>query len=439
MKKIFTLTLVLACTAFVYAQDHSTALYQETLSALLNPPAAALSSLTKVRDSVLFQRINQTGDIRLEKKDLFRYDSLAQEIQELDYYYDINTDTLLYIDHFNTTYNPGQIVASFGRTVLNQYTDSGRKTENFRGDGALENTLDEVWDAGAGTFVNQRFISNHFIAGTDLVDSIITRVWDTGGQQWQLDRWDYQYFGNDDLRDSVYTYRWDNSNGSWKLDSKITSQYDALGQQTQLRLSQWDNANSNFVLQLEVLEYFNGDEFKDSTHVYTYFGGYYSESFTVFNYENDLVVSDTVYTWNPANGLQLSNYQEYLYDEDDDLEEARTYAYDPSQAAFIQITQLNYFYSELEVATGLEEAESESISCRFANPYLRGSHINCDLESSGLSVRARVYGLDGRRYFDQALAEASFQLPQSLAPGLYILSLETKNGQMQQYKLVIQP
>ena len=127
-----------------------------------------------------------------------------------------------------------------------------------------------------------------------------------------LTDWIYNFSERMNSADSVYSYQWSSTSNMWKLIGKFTSFYDNLGQQANLNVYQWDNSINDSSLQIEIFEFYNGDALKDSTHTYSYFGGYYNESATIFNYENDLVVSDTIYTWDEVQAqLLLANHQTY--------------------------------------------------------------------------------------------------------------------------------
>lgn len=439
MKKLFTFSFVFIFAWTLSAQMLDLTKVDLLMKESLHPTRQSELALQKVVDSSVFLRINQAGELNLELKQISLYDSLARAIRDFGFNFDINADTLLYTDQVNTTYAPPKIIQSNGQLIQNQYTNIGRQTQTFTTDEVLVNTLNETWDANAGSYINHRNTTNYFIDNSTLVDSIITEFWNTNTQTWELSRWDFQYFGNDELRDSVYTYFWDANTGNWKLTNKLVSEYDALGQQTNLRLFEWDTNTNQFSIQLDIYEFYNGDELKDSAHVYSYFGGYYGESKSIFTYENELPIADTIYNWNAAlNQLQLTNYQSYQYDADGDLTVLMTYAYDQLQNTFTQITQVNHYYSTIDIpSTHILEPHTIDFNCSFANPHPLGSTISCDFKDEAGSMLAKVYDLSGKMQLSQTVESSSFHLKGNLPTGIYLLSLENESGQVGLFKLLI--
>ncbi len=443
MKKLFILLSCFCYTLSVFSQSELPSEIEAVWGDFFPPKQRMLTSTEKVVDSTKFFRINVLDDLSLENQIVYLYDSLAQEIRSFNSLFDIDADSLFFIDQINTTYSQDQIVKSRGKIEQNQYRNEARTTENYRDQEVLLSTLEEVWDAGSNAFLSARLLTNYFVGTTDLVDSLLTQTWDEGIQDWVPHQLDLQFYGNDDLRDSVYSYTWNSTTNLWNLIGKLTSTYDPLGQQTNLNIYNWNNGINDFDLQIEIFEFYNGDMLKDSAHVYSYFGGFYRETFTIFTYENDLVVADTIYNWVAAQDkLLLTNYQSYAYDSDGDLEEQKTYAYNGVQDIFTQITQANFFYSTIELSpVSLQAPIATNTDCKFTNPYLIGSNISCTLENPEPLLGVKIYDLQGRLLFHKKMEGQElvhFAIEAPLAAGLYILSLENSTGEIGRHKLLFQ-
>lgn len=444
MKKIVLLLCCFSYTFNAWSQTDLMVPFKPIWESFKNNQQDAADGIEKVMDSIVLQRIDSTLQLSLETKNIFLYDSLARETRSFSSFFDINGDSLFYTDQTNTTYPLNQIVASRGRIEQNQYRNTDRSTETFDSEGLLLSRLGERWEEGNNTFINNNLLTNYFLDGSALVDSIITQTWDASTQEWVLNRLDLQFFNGDELRDSVYNYQWDTSANLWRLTGKFTSSYDALGQLTNLNIYNWDTSINGFNLQLEIFEFYNGDALKDSAHVYSYFGGYYGETATSFTYDNDLVIADTVYIWDEVSGqLNLVNYQSYSYDTEGDIVEQKTFSYDALTDLYTQITQINYYYSIIETpSVSVEQVAFDLANCYFANPYPLGSAIRCELQEPVAKLRARVYNAAGQLILEEHLSKEKsldFSLPNTLKPGIYFLSLETPQRQLGRYKLYIAP
>ncbi len=442
MKKIFILLSCFCVALSGFSQSELPSEIEAFWGELLAPSQGILTSSEKVVDSIIFLRIDASSNLSLEKQNIFLYDTLARQTREFNSSFDINADSLFYVDQTNTTYSQNQIVESKGRIEQGQYQNTGRITEDYRDQDVLLTTFGEIWDAGTNSFLPSSLSSNYFIGTTNLVDSLLTQTWDAGTQDWVPSRLDLQFYGNDLLRDSVYSYTWNSTANLWNLIGKFTSFYDPLGQQTNLNIYNWDSSISGFSLQLEIFEFYNGDALKDSAHVYSYFGGYYGENYTIFTYENDLVIADTIYTWDATqNELLLTNYQSYAYDSDGDLVEQKTYAYNAVQDIFTQVTQANYFYSLIELTTvSLQSPIPSNTECKFINPYIIGSDISCSLENPEPILGVKVYDLQGKLLLHKKIQGQElirFAIEKHLVSGLYILSLENSSGEIGHHKLLV--
>lgn len=437
MKKLFLCSCVLLWGSLLLAQ-------LPEIPAIVGWQAGPQLSLgtEKVLDSTYYSRLNTSQAIRLDDRTIYVYDSLAREIRRLAYHYDVETDTLESLDQFNTEYLPNQQITTQATFVNGQWRSVDRVSETFREEEVLLATLIETWNDSLQAFVPSSQTQQFYTANATVADSILTQAWDLDQQAWINQTLIHQFYNGDELRDSFRLFRWEPTSNSWRFDSRQSSFYNSFGQLTELQFFQWNVAGDSLERTLLVLEYFNGDELKDSSHVFSTFGGFYSESFTIFTYDpTGNLATDTIYLWNEtAQQLVLTNYQSYEHDDDGDLVRQKTFAYDLISGSFLQVIQNDYFYSLQEVNTALAEKVLVLPSCVFANPSKGQLQAYCDPGEYTGRLWLRLYDLQGRLRATQDWAPGStlqFNPQADLGPGIYLLCIEGDKGLLERYKLAI--
>ncbi len=404
-----------------------------------NPLSLALAA-DKQLDSTRLSIRNDRDSLGLSERAVFIYDSLGQEIRSLNFNYDINTDTLRWIEQINTDYVDDKVIAIAALRQNGQWMNVSQYTETYREPEVLLQSLNQLWDTPSNTYLNNSQDFYIYNGTATVPDTILQQRWNMG--QWENHFLIIEHYSSPERKDSSETLAWDESLQTWQPSTKQFSTYDGAGRPIGFQFFSWSPMENRYISNLMVDETYNSEGLKDSTRSISLFGGFYNEVLSVFRYDSQgLLSSDTVYTTIDPNGIPARvNFQDYTYDSDGDLLLRQTYDSPPGQAGILS-NQIAFFYAPAGPNTALIPVEEATkIDCWFANPYVRHSSIRCSNSKDRPRVEARVYDLQGRMWAVQDLGQMEsfdFQIDASLAPGLYFLHLTDGQRMLGQHKLLV--
>ena len=178
---------------------------------------------------------------------------------------------------------------------------------------------------------------------------------------------------------------------------------------------------------LAEVRYFMGTDLLQSINGVLYNGGSPQLYINInYGYTDEMLTSDTSFlsgsgqpgTFDP---LQLNRY---FYDAQDRLIQEDGFFYNPIAELYDPTDRIEYYYSEIDVVS-TRRPFANAFDCTFANPFVSGQSLDCELPAETGPLDLRVYDLMGREVLRRPFQNGN---PLQLTTGAYLMTLFDGNG-----------
>ena len=320
---------------------------------------------------------------------------------------------------------------SVGMSLENQR----RWSFSYDGNGNQNTSLYEEWNGGAWENISQQLWTYN---GNNLVTEQLLQLWEDG--TWtNARRQGWQYDGTTGLTSNVVQQTWDADNQSWLNVERQEYENDGMAFWTGIRKSTWDNDLDAWVpVEQELFEYSPTFQLENRT-TQEWNGSEWINQLQVSYGIDGEILSAMADAWDPLQEewKTAARYQVDYENLERPITEQGWQFWDENSSTWqndtISFQRLHFWSDPVSTKTVLDIPQN----CTIQNPYPLGSSINCS-QIQGRDIQLSLFNTMGQVVHRQRFENgATLSISGQLTTGLYLLSIESKEGIQHLQKLFI--
>lgn len=420
MKKLSTLISVVAI------------LFSPFLHAQVGPQKSDFSSIKsrvfasnfEKLDSTINKAVNDLGQMVNESKEEFTYDIAGNLIQNIDYEWDLSSNSWTPDSRWDLDYNennlPQTIINFFWDVDSDSWVRSAREVLSYDAEGNETQSVIYNWDTDSQTWILDYKIESTYDQNGNIL-SFNDFIWNDTQNTWEpFSRTEYEYDNNLLLAETSFNYQ----NGDYLPTERSEFEYDGSGN----RISQTNYFRINDAWEPNYrYEYdYNSEGMVIEENTFIYLGGWVNDLRYVYSYpysvaEENLVLPDYFYEMQGETSLDaLASFEEYQWNsgtETFDLIATRELSFSEFDGTITSSikkvkTELSFYPNparnivHLEMPHMVEEkthVEITSLDGRSIRTFENTSNLNLMNISSGayiIKVRNEEYEYSGKLWIE---------------------------------------